>query len=191
MKLFKHLMLLAILSAACRFSQPPAATTTADLPTNPAAPTGSPPLATGTIAAPSATPEATVPLEPIPGTVSGQVCYPSEFIPAMTAYFREVSTAAAYHLPISLNQGSYSALIPPGTYIAFAYLEAGAAGSYSHAVPCGLTVSCTDHTPLPFVIQSGQTTAGIDLCDWYGPEGFVPPIPANSQPLGAISVDHP
>jgi len=63
----------------------------------------------------------------------------------------------------------------PGTYIVYAWLDDGKmGGTYSKAVPCGLTASCTDHSLLPVQVKAGQDVAGIDVCDWYGP---LPPTP--------------
>lgn len=107
--------------------------------------------------------------EASPGTfAAGKICFPSQVIPAMTAYFQNTKTKAITSLPIQANQTTYSVPLYPGTYIAYAWSpDMSMGGSYSKAVPCGLDVSCTDHAPLPFNIQSGTTTQGIDICDWY------------------------
>ena len=118
---------------------------------------------------PTETPAATE--EPAPalaGTVTGTVCYPSEFIPAMHAYFRNANTGELTELAIAENQTAYRFELPAGTYEAFAYLQSGElGGSYSQAVVCGLSVECVDHSLVAFDIQAGQTTEKIDLCDWY------------------------
>lgn len=125
---------------------------------------------------------------------SGKICYPSEKIPAMTAYFQNTKTKSVVSLSIAANQLTYSIPLFPGTYIAYAWLpDKSLGGSYSKAVPCGLDVSCTDHTPLPFTIQSGGvTTQGIDICDWYNQPSVpnppqTPGGPAPS-PSGQISI---
>jgi hypothetical protein len=98
----------------------------------------------------------------------GKICYPGEKIPAMTAYFQNTKTNTVSSLPISANQTTYTVDLQPGTYTAYAWLtDKSLSGSYSKAVPCGLSVSCTDHTLLPFSVQAGSTTNGIDICDWY------------------------
>jgi hypothetical protein len=110
-----------------------------------------------------------------PGLVTGAICYPSEKIPPMRLYFQDTTTNSIVDLSIEENQSSYEIQLPPGEYITYAWLpDFVAGGSYSPAVPCGLGVECTDHTPLPFRINAGQTTAGIDICDWYGRPGDVP-----------------
>jgi hypothetical protein len=86
----------------------------------------------------------------------------------MTAYFLEVDEKQVTELPIALNQGTYSVELPPGAYIAFAWLpDFSLGGHYSQAVPCGLTAACADHSPIQFNVQLGQVTANVDLCDWY------------------------
>ena len=131
----------------------------------------------------------------VTGTVAGRVCYPSEGIPPMTAYFQDTVTNDVTTLDIALNQGTYSLDLLPGTYIAYAWLPGFAlGGSYSQAVPCGLTVSCTDHSPIPFSVAAGATTSNIDICDWYGGSGSVPMPPGASgptptAPAGGVSLN--
>lgn len=121
------------------------------------------------------------------GTVNGHVCYPSEAIPAMNLYFENVNTAEVTTLPIAENQGEFSAPLPPGTYVAYAWLPDFAfGGSYSEAVPCGLSVSCTDHSLISFEVTTGNETNGIEVCDWYS-FGDVPYPPEADNFLGSIS----
>ena len=120
------------------------------------------------------------------GTVSGSICYPSEAIPAMTAFFESQDSGQVTQVPIAENQAAYSIELEPGTYIAYAY-RAGESirigGMYSQAVPCGLTVECSDHTPLVFTVLVGETTQGIDICDWYA-QDQLPPFPGQSSQAG-------
>jgi hypothetical protein len=121
-----------------------------------------------------------------PGFAAGKVCFPSEFIPEMTAFFRSKETGELFELPIGLNQTTYEVELPMGEYTAFAYPldSADFGGSYSAAVTCGLEAACSDHSLLTFSVLPGETTAGVDLCDWYAPES-VPPNPKASQPADA------
>lgn len=108
------------------------------------------------------------PASALTGTVAGKVCYPSELIPAMDAYFRNSNTGKLTALAIAENQFTYSLELPAGTYEAFAYLQSGEpGGTYSQAVLCGLTVECVDHSLVAFEVKPGETTPNIDLCDWY------------------------
>ena len=67
--------------------------------------------------------------------------------------------------------------VRPGVYYVFAWVAdgSGLGGAYTQAVPCGLSVDCTDHTLIPVPIAAGQTTTGIDVGDWY--EQSVVPLP--------------
>lgn len=170
----------------------PQATTVGPVPTEPIADTATAepeptePPAVDTTAEPTVaepTPVETVdylptaPGEPplAPGSVSGSVCYPSEHIPPMTAYFVNTESGQTVEMSIAEDQTSYNISLPQGTYIAYAWLvDESLGGSFSAAVLCGLSVECTDHTPFEFQVLSGRTVTGIDLCDWYGDPGSVP-----------------
>ena len=114
------------------------------------------------------------------GTVKGTVCYPSEYIPAMNVYLKNKETNKIYSSDIKENQKPFKFKnIPAGNYIAFAYTvqeistdtnnkSAIANGGYTHAVPCGLTVECKDHSLLVFKVENGKTTKNIEICDWFG-----------------------
>ena len=76
--------------------------------------------------APTAVPSTPTP-EPNPdtGVVMGKICYPSEFIPSLTAYFQNNTTGEFVEMPVAENQAIYSLELEPGEYVAFAYpLEA-------------------------------------------------------------------
>jgi hypothetical protein len=116
------------------------------------------------------------------GTVIGSICYPSEAIPAMSAFFESQASSQVTQLAIAENQGTYSIELDPGEYIAYAYREGDSikiGGMYSQAVECGLTVDCSDHSPLVFTVLAGETTGGIDICDWYA-QDLLPPLPGQS-----------
>lgn len=120
---------------------------------------------------------------PDPGIVTGRICYPSEHIPAMLAYFKEIDSGRLDKFQIMANQASYQVNLPPGQYVAFAWATSyQVGGMYSKAVPCGLTTSCTDRSPQTFTVQSGQTTSGIDLCDWVIPVDQLPIPPGSELP---------
>lgn len=122
--------------------------------------------------------------------VYGKVCYPSEVIPAQTAYFQDTETDQVVELPIAENQTSYEINLPPGTYVAYTWLpDFSWGGLYSHAVPCGLTAECDDHSALPFDLDSGDIVQNIDLCDWYhGPFDIpYPPDYNTGEVTGSIT----
>jgi hypothetical protein len=91
------------------------------------------------------------------GTVTGSLCYPSEFNPPMTLYFEKAGTVEKIQFSIPENQNTYSVLLPNGIYYAYAW-----APGYN------LEGAYTDTSQLmkTFVVNGGQTTANINLCDW-------------------------
>ncbi len=113
------------------------------------------------------------------GTVRGTVCYPSDYIPAMNVYLKNKETSKIYSLEVKENQKPFKfKKVPEGNYIAFAYTvqeistdhnnkTSIANGGYTHAVPCGLTVDCKDHSLLIFKVEKGKTTKNIQICDWF------------------------
>lgn len=112
----------------------------------------------------------------------------------MTAYFQETGSQGVIELPISAGQTSYQVTLPPGTYIAYAWvIDFSLGGLYSEAVPCGLRATCSDHKPISFTVDGINYVEGIDLCDWYA---FGVPEPPGKPALdikGAISgqIIHP
>jgi len=125
------------------------------------------------------------------GVVEGSVCYPSEWIPAMNVFLQPLNDGDPIIVPIAENQQTFSVEVPSGQYIAFAwevfppdYLYGGA---YSQSVVCGLTVECTDHSLVEFSVAGGETTTGIDICDWYGDAGTLPTPEGVSSPQATIA----
>lgn len=127
------------------------------------------------------------PPAPGEGGVSGIVCYPSSGIPPMNLYFANVNNDDIHEFDHSTGEGPYNVSIPPGTYVAYAWTkDFSVGGSYSEAVPCGLSVNCTDHTLIEFDVIAGQTTTNIDICDYYGGQGSVP-LPSGTR-AGPLTV---
>ena len=120
------------------------------------------------------------------GKVSGAVCYPSEGISAMTAYFEPTAGGETETLEVNAGQSSYEVRLPEGEYFAYAWVwlpESQLGGSYSQAVSCGLDASCTDHSLRAFVVSAVRPVVNIDLCDWYGGTGSVPAPPGLDLPI--------
>ncbi|MBP8793496.1 MAG: hypothetical protein KBE41_02530 [Lutibacter sp.] len=115
------------------------------------------------------------------GTVKGTVCYPSDYIPAMTVYVKNKETGKINSLNIRENQKTFKfKKIPEGNYVAFAYTVQEvlvdnnnksiiANGGFTQAVPCGLTVDCKDHSLITFSVKKGNTINNIQICDWLRP----------------------
>ena len=91
------------------------------------------------------------------GTVTGNFCYPSEFNPPLILYFERVGTQETIQFSIPENHNTFSVLLPNGTYYAYAW-----APGYK------LEGAYVDQYRLmkPFVVNGGQVTSGIAICDW-------------------------
>lgn len=91
------------------------------------------------------------------GTVSGALCYPSEFNPAMTLYFEKAGTNETIEFFIPEGENKFNVLLPNGRYYA-----------YATAPAFHLEGAYTDSSGLmkTFLVSGGQTTANINLCDW-------------------------
>jgi len=137
--------------------------------------------------------------QPSKGTISGEITYPSEFLPPQRIVAFDVNDMNTHYMTEVHSGVTYSLELPPGTYYVLAYvidLEAlgatpGLSGAYSQAVLCGLQYGCDDHSLVPVQVNAGQTMAGIDPVDWYLPPGEDagwPSDPAKAG-TGAISGD--
>jgi hypothetical protein len=91
------------------------------------------------------------------GTVTGDICYPSEFNPPMTLYFERVNSGQIIQFSIPEKQMDYSVLLPNGSYFAYAWAPGyNLEGAYVN----------DDGTLKSFAVKGGQTTTGIRICDW-------------------------
>ena len=125
------------------------------------------------------TPTITVTPTPVPGSVSGMLSYPSEFIPALRVVAFSVDGFNYRYVDTMQDQGTYQITgLPPGKYHVVAYVIGGTlAGGYTEMVPCGLSVDCTDHSLIDVTVESGKDTPDVDPADWYAPEGTFPAMP--------------
>ena len=131
------------------------------------------------------------------GTITGALSYPSEFIPAQRVVAFDITDIARYYSVEMPEGGTYSIEVPAGTYVVLSYLidpvSLGVApdlfAAYSKAVPCGLTVDCTDHGLAPVSVEAGETLTDINPGDWYllpGEDAGWPKDPLNNE-AGSIS----
>ena len=151
----------------------PTATSSALQPTDTAAST---PASTNTPSNTSASP--TEESDGVPGVISGSLSYPSEQIPRLAVVFFNLNDGSWWWIGTAVNQTSYQMTVPVGRYHVVAYAEGGLAGGYTAAVPCGLTAACNDHSLLTVNVGSNERVNGIDVTDWYAPQGAFPPKPA-------------
>jgi hypothetical protein len=140
------------------------------------------------------TPEPTEPTSA--GSLSGQLSYPSEAIPALRVVAFDVNSQDYFYIETSYNQISYQITgLPAGTYFVVAYtlgggsFPAGLSGGYTEATLCGLSANCTDHSLSPVNVTPGQDTPNVDPTDWYAGENAFPPMPgpASSEGTGSIT----
>lgn len=181
------LLLLQSIAVACIGGPPPAVT-----PTPTTAPSATP---SPTIAARRVCPAT----QQLAGAIEGRIAYPAEGLPALAIYairvdggaYRVLHTAPVREARPNIEYAMLA--VEPGTYVVVAYPvdERGAArpgplaGSYTPAVACGLTASCKDHAPIRVVVRAGERTRGVDVLDWYAPEGTFPPPPSGGEPFAA------
>jgi hypothetical protein len=131
--------------------------------------------------------------QPLNGTITGKLSYPSEFLPPMRVVAFSLTDKRAYFIDTAKGEGQFSLILPAGTYYLVSYPYEGVpgqtgqvdsytlgggpfAGGYTQMVPCGLSAECEDHSLLPITVAAGQTVSA-DPGDWYAPEGTFPPMP--------------
>jgi hypothetical protein len=136
--------------------------------------------------APTAAPTlSTTPMSSFPdmGNISGTLSYPASSIPPLRVVATNTVDGSVNYTDTTAGQSTYSLDVPVGTYTVVAYTLGGGGfpdglpGGYSRMVPCGLSVSCTDHTLIVVTVTVGATVTGIDPGDWYAPDGTFPPRP--------------
>ena len=121
------------------------------------------------------------------GTITGQVTYPSEYIPdGMTICAENVTSGETLcTTEIEMDTSgtnnppgntapyySYTLEIPAGNYYIYAYDADGDPeykAYYSKFVTCGLSVECESHDIIIVTISNGDNLTGIDPGDWYAP----------------------
>jgi hypothetical protein len=131
--------------------------------------------------------ETSVPTISLPdtGSISGGLDYPAEGVPPLRIFvFDATNPGVFYFTETALHDRTYQAdNIPPGTYHVVAYTiggdgyPVGLSGGYTKAIACGLTAECSDHSLIDVVVSAGIVTSGVDIRDWYAPDGTFPPEP--------------
>ncbi len=115
------------------------------------------------------------------GTIEGVLGYPAEGIPALLVYaFNANDSAKYFFVETAANVGTFKIEnVDPGTYDVVAYSKSNPnlAGAYTKAVPCGLSVSCTDHSFILVTVTQGAVASGVEVKDWYAPDGTFPKKP--------------
>ncbi len=103
------------------------------------------------------------------GVIEGAYSYPSDYIPEdIEACVSNVDTNET--ICDSEREGNnFSIELPPGRYQLWSQTAdmQGYRSYYSKAVPCGLGVECSDHTPIVIELESGERYRNADPADWY------------------------
>ncbi|MGD0807023.1 MAG: hypothetical protein ABSA10_06105 [Anaerolineales bacterium] len=113
------------------------------------------------------------------GTIRGHLSYPSEVLVAQRIIaFDTASMTKVAEVSTVQGQNTYALSVPEGDYYVVAYtLDGNLSAGYSQAVPCGLSVDCTDHSLIVVHVDSGTFVENIDPQDWYAPDGTFPAAP--------------
>lgn len=147
------------------------------------------PVPTSFIPSPSDTPPPTPPPQVLPGSVSGKLSYPSEFIPPQTVIAFQLENGKPNGIWFSTNTQTNDSVyqidnLPPGKYWVVTYLTPetgsqlpGGAAGYTEATLCGYVYGCAASKLIEVEVKPGEAVSGIDPGDWYAPEGTYPPYP--------------
>lgn len=113
------------------------------------------------------------------GTIRGHLIYPAEVLVAQRIIAFDTATMAKVaEVSTVQGQSTYQLSVPAGDYFVVAYtLDGKLAAGYSQAVPCGLSVDCTDHSLIAVTVDAGALVENINPQDWYAPAGAFPPMP--------------
>ncbi|MBI3379273.1 hypothetical protein HY029_00800 [Candidatus Gottesmanbacteria bacterium] len=112
--------------------------------------------------------------------VEGTLGYPAEGIPPLLVYAINANDKTKYNfVETAQNVSTFQLEVDPGTYYFVAYPKGNSklAGGYTKAVPCGLSVSCNDHSFILVTVKAGETNTEVQVKDWYAPDGTFPPKP--------------
>ena len=122
-----------------------------------------------------------------PGSISGRLSYPSEFLPPMRvcAIFVDGGSRSGC-VTTRENQRTYRIdSLAPGTYFVLAYVKDGgvhATGAFTRAVRCGVGLPrCTDGSLIPVTLGEGNSIIGVDPGDFYSASDGWPKEPVQDR----------
>jgi hypothetical protein len=132
------------------------------------------------------------------GSISGRVNCPCDGLPAQDVYAISTDGLRFYVSQTVTWQASFRILgVPAGHYYVYSaarvaqsadgtYEPRGRfAAGYTKAVACGLTISCTDHSPVVVNVRPGADAGSVDSFDWYSTD--FPLIPTAGPPPPALA----
>lgn len=92
------------------------------------------------------------------GTITGGLCYPSEFNPPMTLYVENIKTGERIQFAMVEAQNYYSVLVPNGLHYVYAWAPGyNLEGAYADP---------NTNLMIPIQVSGGQTTSMVNLCNW-------------------------
>ncbi len=113
------------------------------------------------------------------GIISGQLGYPSEFIPPLRVVAFNATDGTYSWVDTLQNQQFYEIKgLTPGDYTVVAYYQGhNMAGGYTNFVLCGMTSGCNNHSLVTVHLDTGTRATSINPLDFYAPDGTFPPDP--------------
>jgi len=114
------------------------------------------------------------------GTITGELGYPGEYVPAL--YIAAFALDAGETRIFVTTDGQQTFTLgdmKPGNYALVAYLKEDTtiAGGYTRFALTDLSTQYNDHTLLQVPVVAGKTTTGVQIRDWYAPAGTFPAFP--------------
>jgi len=122
-----------------------------------------------------------------PGSISGRLSYPSEFLPPMRVCAISVDGGNRFGcVGTRENQRAYRIdNLAPATYYVLAYVKDGgvhAIGAFTRAVRCGVgQPRCSDGSLIPVTLGEGNSITGVDPGDFYSTNSGWPKEPAQDH----------
>lgn len=114
----------------------------------------------------------------VAGTVTGKLCYPSQFLPEGTIEAKNISTNESFTQKYVGSQkggaSTYTLDLEEGTYI-FRYRaevtpDTPYDGFHTKTCPTGIETTCAQANKrehIQVVVKAGENVNGVDLCDFY------------------------
>jgi hypothetical protein len=121
------------------------------------------------------------------GTITGELGFPGEYVPALIIAAIPVQGGGTYLMDTKDGDITFNMIdIAPGQYFIVAYQREtpSFAGGYTKFALTSMSVNDPqDHSLIPVTVETGKTASGVRIRDWYAPEGTFPPLP--NPPKGA------
>jgi uncharacterized protein YecT (DUF1311 family) len=127
------------------------------------------------------------------GSISGEISYPGDTVPALRIYALSLDGRAPRFIPTPKNETKFTLeQLPVGRYyvVGYPYEREGSSlegVAWTRAARC-IKGPC-DHSLVEVKVTAAKTTSGVLLADWYVPAKILPPDPAASTGKAVATVD--